>query len=88
MIDELKKKLNREKKIYLDVRVVSGASKTEIKNVICGGVIKINVKAVPEKGKANFELIKFLSKSLGVNRKNIKIIKGSGSQFKLLKIQT
>lgn len=87
MIDELKKKLNREKKIYLDVRVVSGASKTEIKNVICDGVIKINVKAVPEKGKANFELIKFLAKSLEVDKKNIKIINGSGSQFKLLKIQ-
>jgi len=87
MIDELKKKLSREKKIYLDIKVVPGASKTEIKNVVYGEVIKINVKAIPEKGKANSELIKFLSEALEVNRKNIEIIKGSGSQFKLLKIQ-
>jgi len=48
--------------------------------------IKIRIKAVPEKGKANAELIKFLSKEYNVPRSNISIVSGKTEQIKLIRI--
>ena len=45
--------------------------------------LKISIKAVPKKGKANQELIKFISKLL---KKKVEIIKGLTSRNKILKI--
>jgi len=49
--------------------------------------IKIRIKAVPEKGRANAELIKFLSGELNVPKENISIISGASSQLKLVKVK-
>lgn len=43
----------------------------------------INLKANPEHGKANLELIKFLQRKL---RKKVQILKGKTSKTKILKI--
>ncbi|OGJ43725.1 hypothetical protein A3I58_01720, partial [Candidatus Peregrinibacteria bacterium RIFCSPLOWO2_02_FULL_39_10] len=64
-------------------------SKNEISEIIKdeeGQTIKIRIKAAPEKGKANKELIKFLSKEFSIPKQNIEIISGKTSQLKLLKI--
>ena len=45
--------------------------------------LKIAVKAPPEKGKANQELIKFISKLL---QRKVEIVKGLTSREKILKI--
>lgn len=47
--------------------------------------IKIRIKAVPEKGKANEELIKFLSKELNIPKDQITIISGKSTQLKLVR---
>ncbi len=47
--------------------------------------IKIRIKAVPEKGKANEELIKFLSKELSISKDQITIISGKSTQLKLIR---
>lgn len=44
---------------------------------------RVNIKAVPEKGKANMEIIKFFSKLL---KKKVKIVKGLKSREKVLRI--
>ena len=46
--------------------------------------LRINIKAQPEKGKANKEVIKFFTKVL---KKQVKIIKGFKNKEKILKIQ-
>jgi len=46
--------------------------------------LRISIKAPPEKGKANVELIKFISKLL---KKKVEIIKGIKNREKLLKIK-
>jgi len=45
--------------------------------------LRISIKAVPEKGKANAELIKFISKLL---KKKVEIVKGLKSREKILRI--
>ena len=44
---------------------------------------RVNIKAHPEKGKANLEVIKFFSKLL---KKEVKIIKGLKSKEKTIKV--
>lgn len=48
--------------------------------------ITIGIKAKPEKGEANKELIKKLSKHFDINKSNVKIIAGEKSRKKLVEI--
>ncbi|MBD3313487.1 YggU family protein [Candidatus Woesearchaeota archaeon] len=45
--------------------------------------LRVNIKAPPEKGKANKEVVKFFSKLL---KKKVEIVSGKTSKEKLLKI--
>ncbi len=78
--------LNNKKELYLRIKVNPGMSKTEMKDILEDETIKINIAAPPEKGKANQELLKYLSKEFEVNKNNIKIISGKAERIKLIKI--
>ena len=78
----------------LKVVVKPNANKTEVMELnVCniGGnskcnnscVVKIAVKAIPDKNKANIELVKFLSKLL---KKKVRIVSGMKSKEKVLEI--
>lgn len=72
--------------IYLFVKIIPNASK----NVIVGmenDRLKIRLVAVPEKGLANDELIKFLSSLLEIPKRQIWITTGKTSRLKTLLIQ-
>jgi len=49
--------------------------------------LRVNIKSVPEDGKANKELINFLSKSWGISKSDIEIISGHSSRIKKLLIK-
>jgi len=84
----MKEKLKN--KNYLRIKVIPNSSNNEIKEIMTDDsgeeTIKIKIKAAPEKGKANIELIKFLSKELDIKRSNISIISGKTDRIKLIKI--
>ena len=67
----------------LAVIVVPRSSKTEIVGVV-GEYLKIRLAAPPVDGKANKELIKYLSKLLRIPKYNIRIITGASGKRKLL----
>ncbi len=50
--------------------------------------LKIKLKAFPEKGKANKELVSFIAEKLNIPRSNIKIVSGIKSNYKELHINT
>jgi len=60
------------------VKVVPGSSRTRIGGVL-GSVLKIQVAAAPEKGKANKELTGFLSKVLGRPKSAVQVMTGATS---------
>ncbi len=86
MLDKFKKDLQEKKELYLRIKVAPSMSNTCIKNIMEDDTIKINISAIPEKGKANKELIKFLSKEFNVLKENISIISGVSNKLKLIKI--
>ena len=85
MLQEYKKQLAESGQTYLRIKARPNAGETSVKE-IKNGEVKINVGAQAEKGKANAELIKYLSKEFGVTRQNVSIISGAGERIKLVKI--
>jgi len=86
MLEKYIKIFANNKEIYLRVKVLPRAGKTGLIEELVDGTLKVAVSAVPENGKANLELIKFLAKEFEVDKRNIKIISGAGERLKLIKI--
>lgn len=70
----------------LEVKIVTRASRSSVIEMDDGS-LRVYVKAAPEKGKANAELVKALAQHLRVRKSGIKIVKGRKSRSKLIKIE-
>lgn len=71
--------------LVVDITVIPASGQQKI-IIDVQGRLKCYVKSVPEKGRANTELVKFLSKSLGYLQNDLEIISGHISRKKRLKI--
>lgn len=71
--------------VHIQLWVQPKASKTEVVGPY-KDAIKIRVASPPVEGKANEEVIRFLSKQLKVPKSQIQIIKGLSSRNKLVEI--
>lgn len=69
----------------ISVRVHPNAARNEVTGVT-DGIYQVRVSAPPVKGKANKELIAFLSRLSGVSKSRIDIIKGHTTRNKLIAI--
>ena len=72
-------------KTKISLRVYPGANRSEVAGFI-DGVLRLKVSAPPIKGKANRELITFLSQLLEIGTGSIAIIKGHTSRNKVVAI--
>ena len=71
--------------VIIWVRVQSNASQ----NAVLGfkdGVLQVRIAAPPIKGEANQELIKYLSRILGISKRHLTIEKGMTSKRKAIGI--
>lgn len=72
--------------MYIQVKVIPRSRSTEFVERMDDDTLKIRLKAVPEKGKANDELIRFLARTLGVQKSEVVLVSGHSDTRKLLKI--
>jgi uncharacterized protein (TIGR00251 family) len=70
----------------LAVKVTPNAGRNEIVG-FKAGVLQIKIGAPPDKGKANKELVDFLSEKLDVKKSAILIIKGQTSRNKVIVVE-
>jgi uncharacterized protein (TIGR00251 family) len=70
---------------HLSVRVSPNAPRNEIAG-FAEGVLRVKVAAPPEKGKANRELVSFLSRVLDVNSGSLTVIRGHTGRSKLVTV--
>jgi len=70
----------------ISVHLHPNAAKNEVRGVT-DGVWQVRVAAPPVKGKANKELIVFLSRLLGIGKSRIDIIKGRTTRNKVIAIE-
>jgi len=69
----------------LSVRVTPNASHNEVTS-FTDEVLHVKIAAVPEKGKANKELIDYLSRTLDVSKSSVRLIKGQTSRNKVITV--
>ena len=81
----IKLNFNDDWQAYLRIKVKSKMPKNEIYNLLDDWTLKIKVKAVAEKWKANSEIIKFLKKEFWVS--SVEIISWKTDSTKLLRIK-
>jgi uncharacterized protein (TIGR00251 family) len=67
-------------------RIIPNAAKTEFAGPY-GDALKLKISSPPLDGKANAELVKFLSKKLKISKGAIRIISGETSRDKLVEIE-
>lgn len=70
----------------IDCKIIPNAARSRVVGYI-GEALKIQIAAPPEKGKANEELINFLSKLLKVPKSAIKILTGETGRLKRVSIE-
>jgi len=75
----------RDNFLFLDIRVVPGASNSGM-GEFREGRLKVRIAAAPEDGKANEELRSFFAKTLGLAKKDIVIEQGEKSRLKTLRL--
>lgn len=67
--------------VILKVVVKPGAKTSKIVGLYAGE-LKIQLAALPEKGKANIKLCEFLAECLKISKSQVKVLKGSASAHK------
>ena len=68
------------------LRVIPNAKENKISWIMDNWILKVRLKAIPEKWKANLALIKFISEILLIKKSSIKVISWITDQNKVLKI--
>ena len=67
------------------VKIVPGSSRTAVSGLL-DGMVKIRVSSPPERGKANRCLVDYLSRQLGLKKKDIEIMSGQRSPVKQIRV--
>lgn len=83
LFDEFEK----NKRLTLKVKVLPRSAENAIVGLLSDGTLKVRVAAVPEKGKANAELSKFLAEEFVTQKDKVTILSGAGDSVKLLRIE-
>ncbi len=71
--------------VIVSFYIQAGASKSRIIGEF-RDMLKLQIMSPPVDGKANIEIIKFLSKILGISKSKIKILKGERQKIKNIEI--
>jgi uncharacterized protein (TIGR00251 family) len=70
--------------LKIDVKVITGAKKRELK--LEGSLVKARIVAKPVKGKANEELIELLAETLKVKKRDVVIVAGERDTRKTVSV--
>jgi uncharacterized protein len=88
VFDELSRELRQSGKLTLSVKVTPKSAKTEVAGVMADGTLRIKVAAVPEEGKANAELCRYLAKRFGVSNSSVRVDGGHISRHKRVVVES
>ncbi len=70
----------------ISIKVQPNAGRNQVVG-LANGVWKVKIGAPPEKGKANRELVEFLSERLGLRKDAVAVIRGEASHNKIILIE-
>ena len=73
------------KSVRLRLRVSAGASRRRVLG-IHGGALKLSVKAPPENGRANKDVVSLVAETFGLTASDVEILSGETSPDKVVKL--
>jgi len=73
------------KGVRLRLRVSAGASRRRVLGVH-GGALKLSVKAPPEKGRANRDVLALVAEAFGLATSDVEILSGEASPDKVVRL--
>ncbi len=79
---QFREKLQAEGKLRLKIKAVPGAVRTELREIMADGALKVAVAAAPEAGRANQALVRYIAKSLGLRPEQVEIKARAGVRLK------
>ncbi|MDD5509826.1 MAG: DUF167 domain-containing protein [Dehalococcoidales bacterium] len=74
-----------ENEAKISLRVYPGAPRNEVLGFV-EGVLRVRIAAPPVKGKANRELLAFLSRLLGISERDLAITRGQTNRNKTVAV--
>lgn len=83
----LRGKLQAAGQLTIDVKVIPRSSVSEVVDQLSDGALKVKLAAVPEKGRANHELVAVLADYFGVRKDDVELISGETSQRKRVRVR-
>lgn len=89
MLEKYQKEFAANDVVYLKIKARPGAAETHVRGILEsdeGEVLKIDIAAPPEQGRANEALKKYLASVFMVIKGQIDIVSGAGDKYKLIKI--
>jgi uncharacterized protein len=87
-ISDIVKIPETDEPVYVAIKAVPRATRTEYVGVMDDGTHKIRLAAAPEKGRANEALLEFLTDELGLGREyELSILSGASDSRKLVRIR-
>lgn len=86
MLEQLTNQLGKAGTLIIKAKITPKSGRSEISGFLDDGTMKVKLKAAPEQGKANEELVELLAEELNISKKNIAIISGHTSPLKKILI--
>lgn len=87
IIAQILSRIATKEVVRINVKISAGGGKNAVTGLLGEDTLKIRISAAPEKGKANKELVEFLSKVLRIPRSRIEIVSGHTSPKKVIEIR-
>ena len=85
-LDDLREELRSKRRLQLRVKALPKSSSDEICDILPDGTLKVKVRAVPERGKANEAICDVLARAFGVSRRNVVVLRGATAVLKQVEI--
>ena len=82
--DIVKKKIGMP--LRLSIKVTTRGARTECLGILADGTIRVRLAAVPEDGRANAELVRYIAEEIGCRESQVSIVSGYTSTRKILLI--
>ena len=73
-------------RVLFSVRLLPRASRSEVVGGSGDGALRIRITAPPVEEAANRELIRFLAKTLGIRKSDLRIVAGTHSRSKRIEV--
>ena len=86
-LTELQQRLESERSITLPIHVRPSSPRTGWRGMLADGSLKIDVAQVPERGKVNGELIRFLAEEFKVSLHCVEILRGFSARMKVVQVR-